>query len=679
MPKYQIEMGGQRYEVDAPDDQSATMAAQQLAGSSGVSASPDLDRIKRNVAKMASMNAPMEDIDGYIASEGTTVEAVRNHPLGAQQTGGQRAMPKGDLGAPDQADVGPWTQFQAPTPTPAIGPWTQFQSANQSSGNGPWTRFQSNGSGSANEDVTGRLTQAETALRNADKAGDVQAATMLAQEVARLQKLQATPATAATDPYRAYAQQLFQQIQAQGGDPSAGYAERAFHGATAGFSDELLAGALTPLEMVRQGTWSPTEGYRYAKAQQDLALEEADKKQGIFGNVAEGAGMAVPLGAAANAGLSAARFVPKSLGLVGRAAGSAVDNAAFGALNALGNDQDVTTGALVGAAAGVGGQVAGEALAAAGSKVAGAFNRLPQAPSTAELKQLSQDAYAKADASGVIFAPQAFQRLATDIQADLANFGYHPALQPKAGTVLDEIARLAQQPVTIKGVDQLRKMAGVVASSADASERAVGKQIISRIDDLVMSPQPGEILAGNSQQASDAIKAARDYWGRYRKAQSLAEALMASDMRTAATGSGGNIDNATRQRIASMLLDPKTARGLTADEKAALEKVVKPGLMHDTLRLAGKLSPSGNGLMAGLGLGSTMLAGPAGAIPSAVGLSAKVASDALTKRNIALVDALMRSGGAKPSPNGMQKLFDNGALSIARILAAQAQAEAAAK
>lgn len=39
----------------------------------------DLARIKRNVAKMASMNAPEADIDGYIASEGVTIDDVRNY------------------------------------------------------------------------------------------------------------------------------------------------------------------------------------------------------------------------------------------------------------------------------------------------------------------------------------------------------------------------------------------------------------------------------------------------------------------------------------------------------------------------------------------------------------------------------------------------------------------------
>ena len=39
----------------------------------------DLARIKENVAKMAAMKAPEEDIDGYIASEGVSIEDVRNY------------------------------------------------------------------------------------------------------------------------------------------------------------------------------------------------------------------------------------------------------------------------------------------------------------------------------------------------------------------------------------------------------------------------------------------------------------------------------------------------------------------------------------------------------------------------------------------------------------------------
>lgn len=46
----------------------------------------DLARIKRNVAKMVAQNAPETDIDGYIASEGVTVEDVRNFDDFSQKT-----------------------------------------------------------------------------------------------------------------------------------------------------------------------------------------------------------------------------------------------------------------------------------------------------------------------------------------------------------------------------------------------------------------------------------------------------------------------------------------------------------------------------------------------------------------------------------------------------------------
>jgi hypothetical protein len=38
----------------------------------------DIAKVKRNVAKMVSLNAPESDIDGYIASEGVTIEQVRS-------------------------------------------------------------------------------------------------------------------------------------------------------------------------------------------------------------------------------------------------------------------------------------------------------------------------------------------------------------------------------------------------------------------------------------------------------------------------------------------------------------------------------------------------------------------------------------------------------------------------
>lgn len=54
-------------------------AQDQYYGGQAQQQMPDLARIKANVAKMAAQGAPEEDIDGYIASEGVTVDDVRNY------------------------------------------------------------------------------------------------------------------------------------------------------------------------------------------------------------------------------------------------------------------------------------------------------------------------------------------------------------------------------------------------------------------------------------------------------------------------------------------------------------------------------------------------------------------------------------------------------------------------
>jgi hypothetical protein len=60
----------------------------------------DLDRVKRNVAKMVQQNAPEEDIDSYLSGEGVTVDQVKAHKLGAAP-----ASAAASHKAPDQPSV----------------------------------------------------------------------------------------------------------------------------------------------------------------------------------------------------------------------------------------------------------------------------------------------------------------------------------------------------------------------------------------------------------------------------------------------------------------------------------------------------------------------------------------------------------------------------------------------
>lgn len=109
----------------------------------------------------------------------------------------------------------------------------------------------------------------------------------------------------------------------------AGYSRRLVHGATLGADSTIIAGALTPFEMARRGTMDPREGYNYAKAREDLIMDEARKNTGALGTAAELVGGGVAGGALAPFGAS--RFLSSAApSLLGRTAAFGADGAAIG-------------------------------------------------------------------------------------------------------------------------------------------------------------------------------------------------------------------------------------------------------------------------------------------------------------------------------------------------------------
>lgn len=434
-------------------------------------------------------------------------------------------------------------------------------------------------------------------------------------------------------------------------------ARLAANGMTFGYADKiagLLGGQGTEAERARS--------------------QAARERAGSAGTVAEiGGAIATPMGLAGKGVTLAGRLGTGAMtgagGLAARTGLMGLEGAGYGALTAAGNDQDITTGAGIGALGGVGGNLIGEALSAGASKIAGLFNKKPNIPTIDDLRSSANAAYDTAENAGVIFAPQGVSRLGNDIRVELANFGFHPKLQPRIATVLDELERVQQGNVTLKGIDTLRKITDSARSSMDPSEKALGNMIIQKIDDFIANAGPGEVLTGNSQAASQAIKEARNMWGRMRRAEQVSEAVGKADLRAASTGSGGNADNATRQNIRRLL---EKGRGFTADEKAAMEAIVRGTPGQNALRLAGKLSPQGNGLMAALGIGGAMV-NPALGAASLGGMAAKNVADGLTQSNVKALQDIILAGSksaATPAKNAAQRLAEAKREAIARAIMA---------
>ena len=177
------------------------------------------------------------------------------------------------------------------------------------------------------------------------------------------QKFLTTAATSPPDKYQQAAIEKRDLLKSKGYDTTAGIPRRVIQGASLNFADEILAAGLVPGEMISRGTLNPAEAYRYAKAGQDLSLEDARKQGGISGVLGTGAeilgGVGSGLGAA-RAGISFARNLLPNSGLFARTAASGGDAAVAGLVAGAGEGNSLSeragnaaVGGLVGGGVGL--------------------------------------------------------------------------------------------------------------------------------------------------------------------------------------------------------------------------------------------------------------------------------------------------------------------------------------
>lgn len=383
-------------------------------------------------------------------------------------------------------------------------------------------------------------------------------------------------------------------------------------------------------------------------------------------------GAVLGLGKLQGAGLTAGKLLPQGAGLLGRTGASVVDSLAVNEAMNAGYGRDFGDNAGMAAVVGGVAPAAGDLITKGASKVLGAFNKAPQTMDAAGLKQAAQAAYDQADQAGVVYSPQAIQRVTSGLKGEFADFGYHPELQSGAKVALGELDRIGQGNVTLKGLDTARKVAGNAYQPMNKSNNALTAKVTGAIDDLVQNPQAGDVFTGDATKAADAIKQARELYGRSAKLEKVQYLLQKAGLQAGSTGSGGNIENATRQKLRTLLTDPKNTRGFKPDEIKALKQAVLGTTTQNALRLAGKLSPQGNGLMAALGLGGAATV-PTVAIPAMIGGAlAKKGAEKITSNSVKQLERLIASGGnaaAIQAPkNAAQKAIESKKALIAQIL-----------
>jgi hypothetical protein len=301
----------------------------------------------------------------------------------------------------------------------------------------------------------------------------------------------------------------------------------------------------------------------------------------------------------------------------------------------------------------IAGGIAGGAAVSAAPGVAAAARgaakpqKLP-IPSLDELQQSKNAAYAAADQAGVRYAPQSVQAMAAGVDKALQDADIDAELNPKASRALQILKDRAAngQLNSLSDIDRVRKIVSRnVMSSNDPAEQFMGQKIINGIDDFINGATPQDVVAGDPQQAAEFIGNARALNTRFMKMDALQEALKNAEFTAARSGSGGNVDNATRQALDRLR---KSITNWTPDEEQALEQAIKGNGAQNLLRLLGKASPEGNGLMQVLNMGEAVHSGGA-SLPMTIGATlAKRAADRMTQAHVDNLLSLVGNGGATP-------------------------------
>jgi hypothetical protein len=150
----------------------------------------------------------------------------------------------------------------------------------------------------------------------------------------------------------------------------------------------------------------------------------------------------------------------------------------------------------------------------------------------------------------------------------------------------------------------------------------------------------------SAQGAADAIANARNLAQRQFKAKALAAALGKAEDRAAVSGTGGNIENTTRQKLLAI----RDREPWSPDEMAQLQTIIHGTPETNTWRQLGRFGPKGNALMMAAELAAIDTGHPA-LVAAGVGGAGAQAASAIARRNAQnRLLATILAGGRAPMP-----------------------------
>ncbi len=460
----------------------------------------------------------------------------------------------------------------------------------------------------------------ERALINADAAGDTAAAQTLASEIARLRStsapVQDQPSTPATPGVKRVYIGPEPSLAETGADAlksaGIGLAEGAIGLAgLPGDARQMASSATSFLGNALGANPSTIDSIKSAASAIAPGIfkgpTSADLQSGIEGVTGKFYEPQTTVGEFAR---TAGQFAPGMIGGTGGAGAKLLSRVAAPALASEGAGQ-LTKGTGLEPFARFGGAVLGGAGAA---KLANPAR--VAAPTADALGDAASAAYKHPTVAALELNPSSMKFASSQITSGLNSKGFRELTAPQTYGLVKELEKPLGTTGRVADIQSVRTALGKVAGNFNnLTEQAAANKAIRGIDDYLAKLKPFDVAAGDAKAAASILNDAKANYAAKMRTTKLDNAEYRAELNTASAHSGGNINNATRQALKSILISPSKRRGFSAEEIAQMEKVVKGTATANVMRAVGKLL-SIKGF-----LGAHIAAGSAATAPFTGGLS----------------------------------------------------------
>jgi len=272
-------------------------------------------------------------------------------------------------------------------------------------------------------------------------------------------------------------------------------------------------------------------------------------------------------------------------------------------------------------------------------------------PVAKQLRDEANKAYQRAENAGLVVQPAYVQNIASKLSTKAFSDGFDPGLHPQVAAVLRRLEDEGANPKTLRELDQLRRIVRAPAGTFDnPDQQRIARNMVDEFDSLVENVGTANIQAtGNKDVALSALKQARDVYTKSRKVSIIEDMVDAAQTRGAQQTQAG-LDNTLRNQFANLATNKKRMAAFSKTEQDEIKRIARGGgNLQQMLRFTGRFAVRGpvSGIFAG---GATAMDPMIGIPLTLTAEGAKRGAEALRQRDVSrLIEQIAQQQVQGPS------------------------------